>query len=201
MVGPVIAEPTREVVLGRHLGEIPDPERPSPPPGDPLAVVACGAIACLMCAASVVGLAAAAALATGLASAVVALPLAEVVVAIGAVRLWRVSVRLRGRVDHVPLPADARPRSAVARVLRVFLQCWPLTLVFAAAAAAAGAHGVALAASIAALIWFGQSAGYWVPCMVGTVRDERRRGCRLWRPIRQDPKNLRLYLEARDGSG
>lgn len=196
----VIAEPTPEVVLGRHLGEIPNPDRPAPTPGDPQAIVACTAVACSMGVASLVGLVAAAVLTAWLTSAAVAVPLAEVALAIGAVRLRRASVRLRGRIDYRPLPPAARPHSATGPVVRVFLQCWPLTLVLGGAAAAAGAHGVAAVASIAALIWFGQTAGFWVPGMVGTVRDERRRGCRLWRPIRQDPNHLTVYMGALDGS-
>jgi hypothetical protein len=195
----VIAEPTPSVVLGRHLGEIPDPDRPPPPPGDPPVIVACTAIACSMGIASLAGLAAAVLLITWLASAAVAVPLAEIAVAIGAVRLRRVSVRLRGRVDYLPPPADARPGPTIGPVVRVFLRCWPLTLVLAAAAAAAGARGVAVAAGIAALIWFGQTAGYWVPCIVTTLADERRRGCRLWMPMRQDPTNLKVYLRADHG--
>jgi hypothetical protein len=196
----VIAEPAPEVVLGRHLGEISD-RRPSPSPDDSLTVVGCSALAGWMAAGSLLGLAAATALTIWLTSAVVAVPLAVIVVAIGAVRVWRASLRLRGKVNYLPLPAGARTRSVIAPASRVFLGCWPLTLFFGAAAALVGARGLAATGSIAALFWFGHSTGYWVSCLVDVVRDERRRGCRLLRPLHQDSENLKAYLGARDGGG
>ena len=192
----VIAEPTPEVVLGRHLHGIPGPDRPVPVPVDGVhAVVGCLPVALGAALAAAAGALVSTLLLWWLAGAAAAIVIAVAALLAGVIHERRTVARVSGRISYRPLPTDLQPASPTGLVLRRFNQCWTLLPPFSAACGAVGGVGLARVAALGGLIWFGRLAGYWALALAGTARDQRRRGCRMLMPVSPDPGQPVLYLE------